>query len=320
MEAEISIPTNVPIFDKTVWMGKDYPVSDVPAELTAFREASLKIPLTIRERFLPHHDSSVESLLGRPLPSSLASLITVRAMSCYRKEKSAIDVQCLETRKIPSFEFVQDAEACLGQALLNGSQSIVDPTYKGEPLPLWSVQFWREMHSVLEARKQWAKCAGWLEKHSEQDAPLELDESHRYLKELGWKSGTLVPGAGTYTTTLDFVRLLSDRMLTDTLVDMMVEHLAGWIRTDERLSDKFEVVTLSFMLYINKAKSAEDYKKASPNYLRTLEQKLAGKKKVLLFPVHLPERVHFDSFEIDFKQRTICYGERSDLSHKAFAY
>ena len=118
-----------------------------------------------------------------------------------------------------------------------------------------------------------------------------------------------MPGAGTYTTTQDFVRLLSDEMLNTTLVDIMVEHVANWVRADEVLSEKFEVVSLVFMNDIQKVTSPDDYKKKSPGFLHKLEGRLKGSSKILLFPVHLLVRVHFDAFEIDYKNRSISYGE-----------
>jgi hypothetical protein len=68
------------------------------------------------------------------------------------------------------------------------------------------------------------------------------------------------------------------------------------------------VVSLVFMNDIAKASSADDYQKKSPGFLHKLEQTLRGSSKVLLFPAHLPKRTHFDSFEIDSKERTLRYG------------
>jgi hypothetical protein len=44
-------------------------------------------------------------------------------------------------------------------------------------------------------------------------------------------------------------------------------------------------------------------------YLHKLEKKLKSYPKVLLFPAHIPDMVHFNGFEIDHKAHTIAYGE-----------
>ena len=57
----------------------------------------------------------------------------------------------------PSLEFVQDVEAHLGQAILDGAQSIEDPAYKGGGLPFWTIRYWKEMHVVSQAQARWKK-------------------------------------------------------------------------------------------------------------------------------------------------------------------
>src|ERR1700683_3488347 len=59
---------------------------------------------------------------------------------------------------------------------------------------------------------------------------------------------------------------------------------------------------------IEKARSMDDYHRKSPPFLHKLEQRLKESPKILLFPVHLPKRTHFDGFKIDFKQHTLAYG------------
>jgi hypothetical protein len=302
--------TTVSVFRKEDWMGKRYPASNVPTRLAEFRNAALAIPATSRWTLLPDVNLSVDAFVALSLPTAQAALISIRAETCFVKTRPTNDVSCLKTRKLPSLEFVEDAERRIGQGLLDGAQSIEDPAFNGDGLPFWTIQFWKEMHHALAAQLAWEKSFRWLEKYKTgSNSEGELNRTQRHVSSLGRRAPLLAPGASTGTTTLDLTRFLSDRMLTTTLVDLIVEDIAGWVRCNEALSEKFEIMTLVFMHEIEKAKDEDYYKAISPTFLHRLEQRLRGSKKILLFPVHVPLRVHFIAFEIDFQTRTLSYGE-----------
>jgi hypothetical protein len=302
--------TEDPGFRKEDWMGKIYPTVDVPADLQEFCNAALEIPAAHRSTLLPNTTLSVNAFVELSLPTAQATLISIRAETCFINAKPTNDVSCLKTRKLPSLEFVEDAEKHIGQALLNGAQSIEDPAFKGEGLPFWTIQFWKEMHRTAEAQSIWKRSICWLEKiNTGMGEQGELTQTRKHLSSLAWRAQALVPASSTGLATLDFARLLSNQMLTTSLVDIMVEHIAGWVGHDEVLSEKFEVVTLVFMHEIEKAKGEDYYEKKSPTYLHKLEERLRGSDKSLLFPVHLPRRIHFIAFEINFRTQTILYGE-----------
>jgi hypothetical protein len=302
-------------FRKDDWMGRRFPTSNVPRELEEFRDRALDIPALFRKKLLPNPTLSVEAFTLLSLLASTAPLVYVGARTCFINAEPTYNVLCLLTRKVPSMDFVKDAKAYLGQALLDGAQSILDPQYKGDSLPLWTIQFWGEMHEVLEAQDIWKRSMMWLASQPTGTGAQEvLDEARAHLGSLGWCTGTLARGGGSQTTTLDFARLLSNRMLNTSLVDIMVECIAAWVKADEALSEKFELVTLVFMNDINKATNERSYQERSPGYLHKLEERLRGSKKILLFPVHLRERVHFLGFEINYKKRTISYGELNKSS------
>jgi hypothetical protein len=299
------------VFRKEDWLGKIYPASDVPQELREFRDLALEIPTT----FLPDSSLNVDAFVELPLPTAQATLISFGVKLCFSKQKPTENVSCLKTRKLPSREFVNEAERHIGQALLDGAQSTTDPAYKGGSLPLWEIQYWREMHAAVEAKAGWKNSIRWLQKYGVgTEAQTEHVQARKNLSSLAWRVETFAPGASTNTTTEAFNKLLSNQMLNTTLVDIMAEHIAAWVRADEARSEKFEVVSLVFMNDIHKAKCADDYQQKSPSFLHRLEGRLKGSLKVLLFPVHLPKRTHFDAFEINYKKRTISYGELINLT------
>ena len=295
------------VFKKEEWMGKIYPEKvDEPLELRDFRDAAFKIPMIHREALF---GLSVEAFVQLHLPPTQAALISFSAKLWFSTKKPTENVSCLKARKLPSCEFVADAEAHLGQALLDGAESIEDPAYKGEGLPVWAIEYWKEMYAAADAQEVWKKSIVWLQKYGTGTGTHpDINQAQKYLHSLAWGERTLAPGTSTGTTTQSFSMLLSNQMLNTTLVDIMVEWIGARVRADKAQSDKFEVVSLVFMNDIKKASSADDYKKRSPGFLHKLEQRLRGSSKVLLFLAHLLKRTHFDGFEIDFKRRTLSYG------------
>lgn len=270
----------------------------------------MEIPTVLREALLPDPGLAIDAFVALSLPATQETLISYGSKSCFSDRKPTESMSCLKTRKLPSREFVEDAELHLGQALLNGAQSIRDPAYKGGGLPLCAIQYWREMYSASEAQVEWKKSITWLEKHTcGTGVQTDFRQAQNHLSSLVWQARIHVPGTSTDTTTRSFTKLVSNQMLTTTLVDIMVEHIGAWVKADKACSDDFEVVSLIFMNDIEKANSVDDYQKKSPGFLHKLEQRLKGSSKVLLFLVHLPSRMYFVGFEIDYKKRTISYGE-----------
>lgn len=144
------------VFKKEEWMGKKYP-KDAPIELDDFRDATLKIPPAIRKSLLPNPEMTVQAFISLSLPPCTVSLIDISAATCFIEKEPMQNFECLRTRKLPSKEFVATAKACLGQALLDGAQSIKDPSYKGESLPLWAIQYWLEMYEATKGQAEWIK-------------------------------------------------------------------------------------------------------------------------------------------------------------------
>lgn len=273
------------------------------------RAAILEIPPTMRELLLPNPTLDVASFVARIWPKAIISLVSHKSEQCFLRTVPSESGSCLLDRNLPTKEFVDRAMANLDQALQDGASSIIDPNYKGGRLPLWSLSFWREGHEVAVAWKTWSKSTSWLLKHDKfPKAQPEIAQSRRSLTSLRWNEITKVKGAATSMRTVDFARVLSDTMLTTTLVDVLVNIIADYVQSDETLSETFEVVDLLFMHFIEQAKGPEHFQKKSGKFLHRLEEKLRGGEKILIYPMHIPERVHFISAEVDLGKRSITYG------------
>ncbi|KAF7973318.1 hypothetical protein HWV62_15563 [Athelia sp. TMB] len=283
---------------------------DAAAESDWSRAKVLEIPQAMRNVLLPSPTLDVASFLARSWPQDIEKLVGHKPEKCFLKTIPSESGSCLLERNLPSKEFVDGALACLDQALRDGASSIIDPNYREGRLPLWCLSFWRECREVAAAWKAWSKSAKWLLQH---ETPIgtqpEITQSRRNLESLPWNEITKIKGAATNMRTIEFAKVLSNTLLTTTLVDVLVNIIASHVQSDGLLSETFEVVDLLFMHYIEKAESPESYQKRSCPYLHRLEKKLRAKQKILIYPLHIPKRVHFISSEVNFVERTISYGD-----------
>ena len=106
------------------------------------------------------------------------------------------------------------------------------------------------MHNVLRMQTLWQGCLDWLAMHSNgSDAQENLDESCALLLKLPWTVQLRVQGLQTsthlhtpegvtYTSIEDLARMLSDRMISTSLVDLMFEEIAAGVQSKPMLSKK----------------------------------------------------------------------------------
>jgi hypothetical protein len=197
-------------------------------------------------------------------------------------------------------------------------RSIPCPDYKEAGVPLWGIQYWIEMDSMLRIETLWQGCLDWLARHSNVTQE-NLDESCALLLTLPWtvqlcvlrlQASTCLCALGgvTYTSADNLTRILSDRMVSTSLVDFMIEEIAAQVQSDPMLSKKYKIINLTFISEIQKVNNEEYWDKESPPYLHQLEEKLRGSNKCLEFPIYLEAQVHFNAFKIDYGRQEICYG------------
>jgi hypothetical protein len=134
----------------------------------------------------------------------------------------------------------------------------------------------------------------------------KFDQCYAYLGSISWNAKTWASGGGTYTTTADFASILSDNMVSTTIVDIMTGVIRDRVQHNKDLSARFEVVGLEFLYEVSNLK---DKKKQASRYLERLEGRLMQTEKSLLFPAYLNKQLHFLAFEIDFQLQKIQYGK-----------
>ncbi|KAJ7878243.1 hypothetical protein B0H13DRAFT_1892792 [Mycena leptocephala] len=133
---------NGPEFNPTEWIGAGKLFLDVPPYVYQMYRAARKIPPTLTRK-LPNPDIPVSDFLAITLPRILSN-----DMAFPRRTSSW---------------FSTDTPNCVPDtAWLNGAQSVVDPKDKNRRLPLWSIQFYREITDLHEAQEKRLQSKFWL--------------------------------------------------------------------------------------------------------------------------------------------------------------
>ena len=150
-------------FAKHEWIGrgKMYP-NNPPPDLRAYHDSVFEMPSDIAKRLLPDRNMPIAQFLSQKLPPRSVALINHDAKQCFSTEEPTEDIRALHTRSIPSIEFTKHAAQSFSQALLDGARSFQDPHYKGGASPLWIIDFWTQMHDVIDAQNLWQKSNYWI--------------------------------------------------------------------------------------------------------------------------------------------------------------
>ncbi|TFK34086.1 hypothetical protein BDQ12DRAFT_727135 [Crucibulum laeve] len=166
------------------------------------------------------------------------------------------------------------------------------------------------MHDILDAQKSWKNAVAWLKQCTSNSAQQKhFRECHGLLATLGWNEVSYIPGSGTRTSFL-LSGLLADKMVKGELLDMMVSYVSEVVERDEDIAEAYKVVKLQFMDTITKQwQNRNSDKPVQSLFLDGIKADTAKHPRSLLVPVHLPLMKHYVSFEINFKEKLICYGD-----------
>ncbi|KAJ6481381.1 hypothetical protein DFH09DRAFT_1341279 [Mycena vulgaris] len=140
-------------FDAAEWIGTGKRFQDVPLYVSRVCRAMRMVsPSLIRK--LPTPDMSVTEFLARRLTEVLADSTPFprRTIDWFSSDLPNYEPDRVWTIVIPPLSFVRDLENVFAQAWLNGVKSLVDPNDKSLRLPLWALQFYREVIALREAQ------------------------------------------------------------------------------------------------------------------------------------------------------------------------
>jgi hypothetical protein len=216
-----------------------------------------------------------------------------------------IDLTCLATRPIPPVDWLGKLNMALGQAWFDGQRSIIDPRYKDSRLPLWTIQFWKDMAEAVKKRVLWQASDEWIAKNMKDIAVVKEGEVAReVMGTLSW--GIPLRALGSLTTMETLTILLSDRWLDDEIMDMLLANIAARTRTDPKLAH-IAVTPISFHLRLHDGYKKRAYGKAFVTELHRYKAYVSKGKTILYMSVNIGGS-HWVPFCIDFKKRQFSYG------------
>jgi hypothetical protein len=262
----------------------------------------LEIPAQYQHSLLPEVRTSVSIFVSQKLPSprKASALKLIDILSCYRAEEPTEDPSCLLERLIPSCDVVRKIKEEFEQAVQGGCRSIIDPHCRAGALPLWTVQYWTEMHKALEAQETWKRALKWVGEVTEPTCVELQKQTQSHFAFLGWNERMNLPG----TTTSSLAALLAGDMVSTSVVDTIVSKLQRRAESNGR----FIIADLCFQHEIEKAKNIRDFNKPSRGLLQKLEVRLVGSPRSLFFPIHVSEQLHFVAVRVDFEKQAVSYG------------
>ncbi|KAJ7438890.1 hypothetical protein B0H11DRAFT_2356551 [Mycena galericulata] len=167
---------------------------------------------------------------------------------------------------------------------------------------------------MVDGREAWEVAKKWIDlrRHSLPAA----DQAACRFSNLGWNAGLKsLPGDSTQI----FARMISDRMISDGLVDMMIYLLGKRISKElgPQIASTVVVVERPFIIEILQATTADDYKKPKKGYLQIIEGKLKKDNiSELWFPALWAEQIHWLPFKCDFRELTLSYGDPLKMNGK----
>ncbi|KAK1215278.1 hypothetical protein PQX77_022115 [Marasmius sp. AFHP31] len=151
-------------FEASKWIGHGVKWSDdLPPEVRDARDALLEVPPE-DSNSLPSSSCSVAQLLEAELPEQSSKLNLTKPMSWFRSDKPFTPANRLANRPLPSEKVLREVAKRVGQAMLDGNQSITDPDYNDgqDRFPIHSLSFMIEATQTATGRERWMRENRWL--------------------------------------------------------------------------------------------------------------------------------------------------------------
>ncbi|KAG7095522.1 hypothetical protein E1B28_006260 [Marasmius oreades] len=308
-------------FEKLQWIGRGvrFDTKTLPSYVRLYCAHELKIPMKVMENLFPSDSLPIPIFMSYKLPMPSQALIFPNSDRYVSSEPPNNDGTALASFDLPPKELVEKLRSpgWLEQNILDGIQSIANPSYPGDRFPLWSVEAWHEFYKAVEKQRKWRQCSQWLSEHARRPTATQLFvlEAQKYLGQLGWNESLDLPGSGTHDTTFQFSRLVSDLKIDGTLIDLMCHQLMERLENNELVDSELMIANRALMHNVNGAQKERDHLEPRTKYLKHLAMQIkALKTRYLVFPAFNEEIQHWLAFQIDFVQKNISYGD--SLAHE----
>ncbi|KAK6971580.1 hypothetical protein R3P38DRAFT_2354152, partial [Favolaschia claudopus] len=258
---------------------------------------------------------NVEAFLRAIIPTKSYALVFPAAETCFSKSKPTMDIdqtiQHPKTRPLPPIILVKQLIQVVRQATLDGKLSVSDSRFPGTRFSFWIIGTWQWLIEMADAREDWEVGRDWVGRTRGALVAADMAAQPERLSTLGWNAQLM---AGEQT--LQFSRAISDRMVSDGMMDVMISVLEKRISVVSRLASRIILVPRAF-IEILKAERPEDFKEVKRSYLVALERKVKeGGASKLWFTALWEEQIHWLAFKCDFKTLTgaaLSYGKYDSM-------
>ncbi|KAL0565449.1 Methionine--tRNA ligase, mitochondrial [Marasmius crinis-equi] len=302
------------------FIGRGVKYSDtIPSYVRIFCVHSLKIPKEAKSTIFPADDIPISLFVSQKLPEVAQSLVfpDVKAfLSTHPPTSTGSDLHLVELPPMAAIQKLQKP-GWLEQQILDGIKSIMNPSYSSCRFPLWAVEAWYQLHTVVEKQRKWKDCTQWLRELARLPTAMQPAalEAQRHLSMMGWNEALHLRGSGTNDTTSEFSWLVSDTRISGTLIDLMCYRLIDQLESNNEVDRELMILPRTFTHDIIGAETERDHAEPRTKYLRQLEQQVhALNTRYLVFPVFNKQLEHWLACQVDLRERTVTFGD--SLAHE----
>ncbi|TFK59586.1 hypothetical protein BDN72DRAFT_944352 [Pluteus cervinus] len=305
--------TNIPTFRPSEWImtGKTFP-SNPPLHVKEARDCLLFIPGPF-QRHLPAANLPISQLIQWSMNPTKSTLVGVKPSQWFQMQPPNTMPEVALTRRPPAVDVIAALDSALGQAWLDGAQSIVDPRYNNgqELLPLWILGFWKTVAENVEIQKKWRQSAEWLEgvgaktKRNEPQTFKMVQAVKNILSKMGWATNLAHLRGNLHPKSVQL--LLGTEWLDDDLIDSMMEELSAEISNlPGRVVTLVATLQFSKEIQRNSCEAVFDPKLAAVLHRYEMSIKQRGFQRIY-FPAMVNK--HWIACCIDFEAKTLAYGD-----------
>ncbi|KDR83159.1 hypothetical protein GALMADRAFT_206799 [Galerina marginata CBS 339.88] len=283
-----------------LWIRKGKAYKDVPD----FVSEELCRRLTLPEdalAVLPAQKLSISQLIESRFSMQVQMLQIGTPSSCFSEREPNTSLTSLLLRPVPSRKFIQQLQACSGQAMLDGKVSVKDWTQKDVYVPFSVLTWWNYLHDAISAKQAWLRAKEWLKKLN-----LKGDRNQEILKrvnlvlaKVAWH-GSFRGGLKSFVSATDMALFLSREMLTTSQIYAMLLVLEARCQKNP-LFDSIIIAPPVFGDALSAIPSYEPkspYPNGSPKCIQDISSQLMT-RPATLWTVAYSHPLHFAALRID---------------------
>ncbi|TEB28567.1 hypothetical protein FA13DRAFT_1794026 [Coprinellus micaceus] len=315
----IEIGEGMDTFDVVTWKskhGSTYPSpGNVPAGLQHARDKAFVIPPELRS-LIPESTTTIAMLLQHEVIHQVAILNTTKPSAWFSNDVPHTSVTVLVNRPIPDAATLDKLNSTSSQAWLSGCQSFVDHRFNNgrDHLPLGTLTFWNEMSECLKHHNAWKGGVDWVtSKHREWAAKPEtadlVKNTNIFLTLTRITMGSTIRTCWGALSVNSLPRLLGESgvrsWMSDELVDMMMNDIAGRLKGDEMRKGRIWVLPTMIAQSIMTYGGSLTVNKQLQKWEKLMSE---AKAQMAYLPFNINGN-HWITFRVDLENGTVTYGD-----------